>query len=43
MNSLRSRLILGSALIAVVPLVVAMVLLSERIERTVRTQRRPNA
>jgi signal transduction histidine kinase len=37
-NSLRSRLILGSALVAVVPLAVAMVLLSHRIERLVRTQ-----
>jgi signal transduction histidine kinase len=34
MRSLRSRLILGSALVAVVPLAVAMVLLSRRIERT---------
>jgi signal transduction histidine kinase len=38
MNSLRSRLILGSALVAVVPLAIAMVLLSQRIERMVRTQ-----
>jgi len=37
-RSLRSRLILGSALIAVVPLAVAMVLLSQRIEAMVRTQ-----
>ena len=38
MRSLRSRLILGSALVAVVPLAVAMLLLSRRIETLVRTQ-----
>ena len=38
MNSLRSRLILGSALIAVVPLAGAMILLSQRIQQTVRAQ-----
>lgn len=38
MSSLRSRLILGSALVAVVPLAIAMVLLSQRIERMVRAQ-----
>lgn len=38
MNSLRSRLILGSSLIAVVPLAAAIVLLSQRMETTVRTQ-----
>jgi len=38
MNSLRSRLILGSSLIAVVPLAVAIFLLSQRIESMVRTQ-----
>ena len=38
MRSLRSRLILGSALIAVVPLTVAMVLLSRRVETMVRTE-----
>jgi len=38
MNSLRSRLILGSALVAVIPLALAMYLLSRQIESTVRTQ-----
>jgi two-component system nitrogen regulation sensor histidine kinase NtrY len=38
MRSLRSRLILGTCLIAVIPLAVAMALLSRRIEQTVRTQ-----
>ena len=38
MNSLRARLILGSALIALVPLAAAMLLLSHRIEAMVRTQ-----
>ena len=38
MTSLRSRLILGSALVAVVPLAVAMLLLAHRIEVMVRTQ-----
>jgi signal transduction histidine kinase len=38
MRSLRSRLILGTCLIAVIPLAVAMALLSRRIEHTVRTQ-----
>jgi signal transduction histidine kinase len=37
-RSLRSRLILGSALIAIVPLALAMVLLSRRIESAVREQ-----
>jgi signal transduction histidine kinase len=37
-SSLRSRLILGSAVVAVVPLAVAMVLLSQRIQATVRSQ-----
>ena len=38
MRSLRSRLILGSSLIAVIPLAVAMLLLSRRIESMVRAQ-----
>jgi signal transduction histidine kinase len=38
MRSLRSRLILGSSLIAVVPLALAMLLLARRIEGMVRTQ-----
>ena len=38
MNSLRARLILGSALIALVPLAAAMLLLTQRIERMVRDQ-----
>lgn len=38
MNSLRSRLILGSSLIAVVPLTIAILLLSQRMGSTVRTQ-----
>ncbi len=38
MRSLRSRLILGSALVALVPLALALVLLSQRIQATVRTQ-----
>src|SRR5437867_2684166 len=38
MTSLRSRLILGSALVAVVPLAVAMFLLAHRIEAMVRTE-----
>lgn len=38
MNSLRSRLILGSSLIAVVPLTIAILLLSQRMGATVRTQ-----
>jgi signal transduction histidine kinase len=37
-NSLRSRLILGSSLIAVVPLAIAILLLSQRMGSTVRTQ-----
>jgi len=37
-NSLRSRLILGSVVVAVIPLAVAMVLLSQRIQATVRSQ-----
>lgn len=38
MRSLRSRLILGSALIALVPLAAATLLLTRRIETTVRAQ-----
>jgi nitrogen fixation/metabolism regulation signal transduction histidine kinase len=38
MNSLRSRLVVGSALVAVVPLAVVMVILSQRVERMVRAQ-----
>ena len=38
MRSLRSRLILGSALVSLVPLAVAMVLLSQHIQRTVRAE-----
>ncbi|HEY7727120.1 MAG TPA: ATP-binding protein [Candidatus Eisenbacteria bacterium] len=38
MGSLRSRLILGFALVAVIPLAVAMFLLTERIEAMVRSQ-----
>jgi two-component system nitrogen regulation sensor histidine kinase NtrY len=38
MNSLRARLILGSFLVAVIPLALAMALLSRRIESTLRTQ-----
>ena len=38
MNSLRSRLILGFAVIAVIPLAVAMLLLSQRIQASVRRQ-----
>jgi len=38
MNSLRSRLILGSALIALVPLAAAMLLLTQRLEAMVRAQ-----
>jgi signal transduction histidine kinase len=38
MNSLRSRLLLGSSLIAVVPLTAAILLLSQRMGATVRTQ-----
>jgi two-component system nitrogen regulation sensor histidine kinase NtrY len=38
MRSLRSRLILGSALIALVPLTAAMLFLTRRIETTVRAQ-----
>ena len=38
MNSLRSRLVLGSALIAVVPLALAIYLLSQRVETMVRAQ-----
>jgi signal transduction histidine kinase len=38
MNSLRSRLILGSSLVALIPLALAMYLLSRQIESTVRTQ-----
>ena len=37
-ESLRSRLILGSAVIALVPLTAAMLLLTHRIESTVRAQ-----
>jgi hypothetical protein len=38
MNSLRSRLVVGSALVAVVPLAVVMVILSQRVEQMVRAQ-----
>src|SRR5262249_20884823 len=38
MNSLRSRLILAFSLVAVLPLVLAMVLLGQRVQRTVRTE-----
>jgi len=38
MNSLRSRLILGFAIVALVPLASAMYLLSRRVEGTVREQ-----
>ncbi|HEX4942087.1 MAG TPA: HAMP domain-containing protein, partial [Actinomycetota bacterium] len=38
MNSLRVRLILGFALVALVPLAIAIVLLTDRIETMVRTQ-----
>ena len=38
MNSLRSRLLVGSSLIAVLPLAAAIVLLSQRMETMVRTQ-----
>ncbi len=38
MRSLRLRLILGSSLVAVIPLALAMILLSRRIENTVRAQ-----
>jgi nitrogen fixation/metabolism regulation signal transduction histidine kinase len=38
MNSLRSRLILAFALVAVVPLVIVTVLLSQRIQQTVRAR-----
>ena len=38
MTSLRSRLIVGSALVALVPLVASMVLLSRQVESTVRTE-----
>ena len=38
MKSLRARLIAGSALVALVPLAVAMFFLSQRVETMVRTQ-----
>ncbi len=38
MSSLRSRLILGFALVAVVPLTVAMLVISQRIRASVQTQ-----
>jgi two-component system nitrogen regulation sensor histidine kinase NtrY len=38
MKSLRARLIVGSALVALVPLAVAMYFLSQRVETMVRTQ-----
>jgi signal transduction histidine kinase len=38
MNSLRARLTLGVALVAVVPLAIAMFVLSQRIQATVRAQ-----
>ncbi|MFI5372260.1 MAG: hypothetical protein ACHQ52_11945, partial [Candidatus Eisenbacteria bacterium] len=40
MRSLRSRLILGFALVAVVPLAVAMLLLGQRIQDTLRDEAR---
>ena len=38
MNSLRARLILGFSLVAVLPLALALVLLEQRIQHTVRAQ-----
>ncbi len=38
MNSLRARLILGFSLVAVLPLALALVLLEQRIQQTVRAQ-----
>ena len=38
MRSLRSRLILGFSLVAVVPLALAMILLAQRVQSTVRKQ-----
>ena len=38
MNSLRSRFILGSAVVALIPLGVAMTVLSQRIQATLRVQ-----
>ncbi len=38
MRSLRARLIVGSSLVAVIPLAVAIYLLSQRVETMVRTQ-----
>src|SRR5947208_161850 len=38
MSSLRARLIVGSALVAIAPLAIAMVLLSWRVERLARDQ-----
>lgn len=38
MRSLRSRLILGSSLVAVIPIALTMFLLAQRIEQTVRVQ-----
>ena len=38
MRSLRARLVLGSALVAIVPLALVMILFSWQIERLVRAQ-----
>ena len=38
MRSLRARLVLGSALVAIVPLALVMILFSWEIERLVRAQ-----
>ena len=38
MKSLRSRFILGSAVVALIPLVVAMTVMSHGIQATVRAQ-----
>ena len=38
MNSLRARLILGFSLVAVLPLALALVLLEQRIQQTMRAQ-----
>ena len=38
MNSLRLRLILGVALVAIVPLAIGMLFMSQRFERTIREQ-----
>ena len=38
MNSLRARLVFGIALVALVPLAIGMLLMSQRFERTIREQ-----